>query len=795
MLTEILFVLLVLTVGTLMVVDVIRTPGESPHEQTDRPAYGAERADRPAYGAERADRPAYGAERAAITSYRGPDAVAFSPEPAGSVTAVPAPDLFRTPESIGPPPGSGPHPGTESAYREGSRSRLAGSDARSRIFLLAVVPAVTAAVVTLCVVRIVTLLNGTSIHSPISSIHDGAVISVVVASAVLVIVLALGLWATIKAARFVLSPWQRLQTGVLPAAGSSDETGEPTDVFGQMRREISRLTANEAQLRRKLNAMFVSLGHRGRSLVERQIRLIGNLERGEQDAQRLADLAKVNRIAIRLYRNSENLLVLAGQEPSTGSNPSAALTYLVQAAASEVEEGERVSFDVQPDIAVRGPVTGDVVHLLAELIQNATSFSAADMPVRVTGHTLNTGGVLVEITDGGIGMTAKEMAYANWQLENPPATDIDVPKWMGLLVVARLAARHRIRVRLNHAESGGLTAYVWLPDEVLTYQGAAVSATITDFGGAAVAPSVPEVAVDSGYVATGRMSTAARSAELASARGNPLGAPPGPRLATDTGQRPGRAWAHGGMQPVSFAEQPAPARAEPPVSFAEPPAPARAEPPAPPSTEPPLPSRAEPSLPSGAEPAVPPKAKPPAPPQAEETAPPQAEQPATLRPSGSAHTEATAEDAGVSSAAAWALGDETSPVEVIMPPAEDLARTTGSPIYRDVESVWFRSGRQAPGSPDRTAAAESLWSSPADEGWHAAQTVDTPASGGSTAAGLPRRLPKANLVPGSIPSEPPPAAPNRSAAAVRDRFAGLQRGVSEGRAAVEADHPAGNDDS
>ncbi len=130
-----------------------------------------------------------------------------------------------------------------------------------------------------------------------------------------------------------------------------------------------------------------------------------------------------------------------------------------------------------------------------------------------------------------------------------------------------------------------------------------------------------------------------------------------------------------------------------------------------------------------------------------------------------------------------------------MPPAEDLARTGGPPIYDEVESVWFRSGRQAPGSAGRTVAAESGWSSPADAGWQAAQTVDSPASGGSTAAGLPRRMPNANLVPGSIPSAPL-AAPNRSPAAVRDRLAGLQRGVSEGRAAaVEADDPGGDDES
>jgi signal transduction histidine kinase len=670
MLGEILFVLLVLTVATLMVVDVVRTPSESSHGPTDRPAYDA--------------------GRTALAPSRGPEAVAFSPELAGSVTTVPAPDpgLSRRPERISALPAGEPRPSTESAYRRGSSSRPPGSDARSRVLLLAIIPAVTAIVVTLCIVHVVALLTGPSIHSRASSVHDGAVISVVLTSAVLVVVLALGLWATIKAAQFALRPWQGLQAGVLQEAGSSDQTGEPATVFDQMRREISRLAANEAQLRTRLNAMFVNLSHRSRSLVERQIRLVGSLEHGEQDAQRLANLAKINRIAIHLYRNSENLLVLAGQEPSTDSNQPLPLTYLVQAATSEIEDGQRVSFDVQQDIAVRGPAAGDVVHLLAELIQNAASFSAADMPVHVTGQMQPTGGVLVDITDRGIGMTAKEMAYANWQLENPPATDLDAVKWMGLLVVARLAARHRIRVRLNQARSGGLTALVWLPDEVVTYQGAAGWPASSDIG----------------------------SPGLASRPEPPVAAQAGSAL-------------------IAPAEQLVTPRAEPPATVGS----------------------------SGS------------------TAP------AATAPA------ATAGDADGSGLAARAVGYEAAPVEVIAPPAGDLARTGGPPIYDEVESHWFSSGGQASASSRHTAAVEDRWSSPGDEGWQAAQTADSPSSAGSTAAGLPRRLPNANLVPGSISSKPP-AAPPRSAAAVRDRLAGFQRGVSEGRAAASETADAGGQD-
>ena len=217
----------------------------------------------------------------------------------------------------------------------------------------------------------------------------------------------------------------------------------------------------------------MSLSHRSQSLVERQLRLIEDLERGEQDGQRLASLSRLNRIAVRIYRNSQNLLILAGHQPSPVWNQPVRLAQLVRAALAEVEDYERVSADVQADVAVRGPAVNDLVHLLVELIENATSFSAAEMPVHIKGQILASGGALLDVTDRGIGMTPKEMGYANQQLDNPPAGNIDVPKWMGLLVVGRLAARHGIRVRLNQPEYGGLTALVWLPDDILSPYAAA----------------------------------------------------------------------------------------------------------------------------------------------------------------------------------------------------------------------------------------------------------------------------------------------------------------------------------
>jgi len=260
----------------------------------------------------------------------------------------------------------------------------------------------------------------------------------------------------------------RPAAGPVEAEPTFERTDQSTRAFDQMRREMAQPAAEDAALRGKLNAMFVNLSRRSQNWVERQPRLIESVEHGEQDEQRLASLSKLNRVAMRIHRNSQNLLILAGNESASGWNQPVTLTHLVGAAVGEVEDYERVSFEVQPDIAVRGPAVHDLVHLLVELVDNATSFSAAEMPVDVKGYILSSGGALVDITDRGIGMAANEMAYANQQLDNPPPPDVDVPKWMGLLVVARLAARHGIRVRLNQADIGGLTAMVWLPDEILT---------------------------------------------------------------------------------------------------------------------------------------------------------------------------------------------------------------------------------------------------------------------------------------------------------------------------------------
>jgi signal transduction histidine kinase len=406
--------------------------------------------------------------------------------------------------------------------------------------LLVVIPLAAAAVIALCVAYIVNALHGPPVNS------NGSVMSALAAGAVIIVV-ALASLFTIAVARSVLQPLYRLRLGAQELTGSRladalrragqngasqsngnrdgapfglrpvdvdafDEIGEVARAFDELRRELLRLAVGEAAHHGKLNTTFTDLSHRGQSLMERQLRLLQHLEQGEPDAERLATLFRVKRIGTRMHRYSENLLILVGHEPSSGWHQPVALAHVIRAAVSELEEYQRVSATAQPDVAVVGPAVNDVVHLLIELTENATSFSAADMQVDISGRALASGGVLLEITDRGVGMTPKELAHANWALENPPTADMNIPKWIGLLVVARLAARHGIGVRLQPADYGGLTALVWLPDEILTEQGAMVATRLGGSAGAGSRRGLHEAVPDPAYATAQREAAAPRFA-------------------------------------------------------------------------------------------------------------------------------------------------------------------------------------------------------------------------------------------------------------------------------------------
>ncbi len=682
---------------------------------------------------------------------------------------------FRRPDGVGPSapgyqfPQAAPGPGARAA----ASSETSGKHVRSRLRLLILVPAIAVAVVAGGVAALISVLQAGRGNAAVGSVSGTRVLLAIVIAIVIIVVVAAAVRISAATARSVLRPLYGVRSravamasgrpqGEAPAdIASPDEFGDIARALEQLRAEMRRLSGNDTGQRGKLESMFVNLSHRGQSLAERQMRLIGSLEQTEPDPDRRAMLFRANRIAARMHRDSQNLLLLAGHELNSGWNQPILLASVIRAAVSEVEESERILVHPQPEIAVVGPAVDDVVHLLAELAQNGTSFSAVDMPVEISGRTLASGGVLIEITDHGVGMNAHEIAQANWQLENPPVDDIDVPKWIGFSVVARLAARRGIRMRLNQAEFGGLTALVWLPDDILGYAGAAASSGFSGRGGPGPSQGmrgpVPEAGSASGQRAMpsgGRMPAAGRPAEE-SPRPGFAGARPGPQPVFQASQAPS-AERYGAVPPGAHG-RPVP---DAPV-FAN-----RQE------------AGLRDTVPGGD--VVVASSTRPGPSPDSDSAP----------PGGGTSSFASAPSAAVAPPRETGIGDA-----VIVPMTGSPSEERRLPIFDSVESSWFSAGRRAADSSSGAAATPNRWSSPADGEWQrTAQTAESPVAGAPTAAGLPQRLPNTNLLPGSIPEAEPAALPSRSPAEARDRLSRLQHGTAEGRIAGSGGfRPAGDD--
>ncbi|WP_406863343.1 nitrate- and nitrite sensing domain-containing protein [Streptomyces sp. HUAS MG47] len=274
----------------------------------------------------------------------------------------------------------------------------------------------------------------------------------------------------------------RVDTRVQPIPiDTQDEIGEVARAFDQVHREAVRLAAEQALLRGNVNAIFTNLSRRNQSLIEGQLGLITDLENNEADPDQLENLFKLDHLATRMRRNGENLLVLAGEEPGRRWDQPVPLVDVMRAASSEVEQYERIELAGVPDAEIHGQAVTDLVHLLAELLENATTFSSPQTKVRVTATRLPDGRVMVEIHDKGIGLTAEDFADINHKLANPPTVDAAVSQRMGLFVVGRLADRHGVRVQLRPSgEQAGTTSLVMLPDAI-THGGGGAELPQDDF--------------------------------------------------------------------------------------------------------------------------------------------------------------------------------------------------------------------------------------------------------------------------------------------------------------------------
>ena len=679
------------------------------------------------------------------------------------------------------------------------------------------------------------------IISRANALRSDATTDLLVTSLVTLLLLLLVVLVSTIVARSLIRPLRKLRSDALDVAGhrlpemvrrlsqsegadegveiepigvtSTDEIGEVARAFDQVHREAVRLAADEAMLRGNLNAMFINLSRRSQSLIERQLSLIDSLEQSEQDPGRLSSLFRLDHLATRMRRNSENLLVLAGHEVTRRWSQPVPLVDVLRAAISEIEQYERVVLNVQPGIVVVGQAVNDVVHLVAEIVENATTFSPEDTQVYVSGQPLSSGGVLLDITDNGVGISDQEMSHANWRLDNPPVVDVAVSRRMGLFVVGRLAARHGVRVRLRHAQAGGLTALIWLPDTVAAPEVApplgrlrrfeaddygptpslsAPTATIPAQGSSAASqataaariprfspsapsgPSAPAVPAAPSF-------TPAANAGPGGARRRPAG-PAGPATegtpAGNNWEPAGNGWDLGNGQAIPDHQDGPPTQALPVRNgngnAAGGPRDQRDD------AEPRTPAAGGPSrLPAfgGAVPQAPQS--------------PQGPQ----FPVGSQNIHGSdGPSAGSATNGASGPGPgEQADGQVTVPSAGPQRL----PIFDSLESDWFRRSGTTMTGPQRALssaapppASQAAWTSPADEGWRAAQVVASPAAGETTQAGLPRRVPRANLVPGSVGSggtgsqDAVAEAPARSADAVRSRMSSFQRGVREGRAAA-----------
>jgi PAS domain S-box-containing protein len=227
-----------------------------------------------------------------------------------------------------------------------------------------------------------------------------------------------------------------------------------------------RDVTEQAALRKSIGDLLHNLARRSQGLVDRQLELIDELERKEADPDRLDELFRMDHLATRMRRNVENLIVLSGIDQRRRWSASVPLRDVVEAAVAEVEDYSRVQVAGVHDLALAGQAASDVAHLLAELVENATSFSSPTTKVDVSGGPAGNGYVL-EIEDHGIGMSDAELAEANRRLAEPLAADVAVSRMMGFHVVGRLAARHGIRVQLRQRWFGGVTALVLLPAALL----------------------------------------------------------------------------------------------------------------------------------------------------------------------------------------------------------------------------------------------------------------------------------------------------------------------------------------
>ncbi|HVK25161.1 MAG TPA: nitrate- and nitrite sensing domain-containing protein [Actinokineospora sp.] len=557
-----------------------------------------------------------------------------------------------------------------------------------------------------------------------------------------------------------------------------EETGQLARSFDAVHDQAVRMATEQALLRDNINSIFVNLSRRSQTLVERQLSLIDRLEQDEQDPDQLASLFELDHLATRMRRNSESLLVLSGSGLSRQLSRPVPAAEVVGAAVSEVEQYARIEVLSAPDIAVQGRAVSDLVHLIAELLDNATSFSEPEKKVYVRMAVTRKKELAIQITDAGVGMTEDEIENANSRLADPPDLDVAVTRRMGLYVVARLAKRHEIIVRLRDNEDieGGLIARITVPAALVHGSGAPAQTNniltpINTTPSLGIGPAVGE--------------TAARASGIAGAFTGSM-----PRLRSD-----------GGVVSESPVERSAEQVSGYPAFQAQ----------------------------FGGQ-------------EVDDTGgwgPPASPEEINSALNGHLSDETTALfGAPLPERSYEEYTQDYNNGSYQVPPPTAAERTSGGdapterlPIYEAVLSQWFEAGdtgstpaangtvngaevdlpepveghEESAEADEPPAAVEpepepepvvDPWVSPGDDGWQRARALLDHTADTMTTAGLPKRVPKAHLVPGSAApvettGEQPAVLPlpPRTADAIRGRMSSFQQGVRRGRHALVDAYP------
>jgi signal transduction histidine kinase len=244
-----------------------------------------------------------------------------------------------------------------------------------------------------------------------------------------------------------------------------DEIGQVADAFTKAQHTAVAAAAQEAKVREGLAAVFLNIAHRSQVVVHRQLEVLDEAEGKQEDPEHLELLFRLDHLATRARRNAENLVILAGGQPGRQWRNPVSLVEIVRSAVSETEDFVRVNTAQLPDIAIVGTVVADTIHLLAELVDNATSFSPPESKVTVRGNIVGKG-VVIEVEDQGLGITPDKRDEFNAILHDPPDFDVialSEETRLGLFVVARLATKHGLTVRLSESVYGGVHAIVLIP--------------------------------------------------------------------------------------------------------------------------------------------------------------------------------------------------------------------------------------------------------------------------------------------------------------------------------------------